>query len=193
MPAEQTTATTPRHPAPDLAASDAEALRDAVLAAPLDAVVPVWRSLPSDVETPISAYLKLRRGGTGFLLESGQQDGRLGRFSFVGANPDAILRSDLDRGTVTTDTGITAYQAPPLDAVRRLAGDVPVWTGGGPLDRRPSLSTWGVGGAGLPGFLGGLVGAFGYDLSRTLERLPREIPDDTAFPAALSCSPSSRV
>lgn len=190
MPAADATAHVPpaRAPhagGPDPASHGAEALRDAVLAAPLDAVVPVWRSLPSDVETPISAYLKLRRGGTGFLLESGQQDGRLGRFSFVGANPDAILRSDLDRGTVTTDTGITAYHAPPLDAVRLLAGNVPVWSGGGPLEARPSLSTWGVGGAGLPGFLGGLVGAFGYDLSRTLERLPREIPDDTAFPAAL--------
>ncbi len=162
-----------------------EALREAVLAAPLSAVVPVWRSLSSDIETPVSAYLKLRRGGTGFLLESGEQDGRLGRFSFVGSGPDALLRGDLDRGTVASEAGITSYRGAPLEAVRSLAGDVPVWRGGGALARRPSSSTWGVGAAGLPGFLGGLVGAFGYDLSRTLERLPLALPDDTAFPAAL--------
>jgi anthranilate synthase component 1 len=162
-----------------------EELREAVLAAPLDTVVPVWRSLSADTETPVSAYLKLRRGGTGFLLESGLQDGRLGRFSFVGSAPDALLRGDLDRGTVATETGITAYRGAPLEAVRGLAGTLPVWRGGGALAPRPRAAAWGVGAADLPGFVGGLVGGFGYDLSRTLERLPRAIPDDTAFPAAL--------
>jgi hypothetical protein len=162
------------------------ALQEAVLAAPLDAVVPVWRSLSSDTETPVSAYLKLRRGGTGFLLESGEHDGRLGRFSFVGSSPDALLRGDLDRGTVATEGGVTAYRGSPIDAVRRLAGEASVWRGGGPLGgAKPDLYSWGVGAVGLPGFLGGLVGAFGYDLSRTLERLPSDIPDDTGFPAAL--------
>jgi anthranilate synthase component I len=162
------------------------ALQEAVLAAPLDAVVPVWRSLLSDTETPVSAYLKLRRGGTGFLLESGERDGRLGRFSFVGSSPDALLRGDLDRGTVATEGGVTAYRGSPMDGVRRLAGEAAVWRGGGPLGvSEPGLRSWGVGAAGLPGFLGGLVGAFGYDLSRTLERLPSDIPDDTGFPAAL--------
>jgi anthranilate synthase component I len=162
------------------------ALQEAVLAAPLDAVVPVWRSLSSDTETPVSAYLKLRRGGTGFLLESGERDGRLGRFSFVGSSPDALLRGDLDRGTVATEGGVTAYRGSPMEGVRRMAGEAAVWRGGGPLgSSEPGLRSWGVGAAGLPGFLGGLVGAFGYDLSRTLERLPLEIPDDTGFPAAL--------
>src|SRR5690606_17198374 len=114
-------------------------------AAPLGAVVPVWRSLPADTETPVSAYLKLRRGGTGFLLESGERDGRLGRYSFIGANPDAVLRADLDRGTVTTEAEVTAYRAAPLDAIRSLAGTAPVWEGGGPI---PGLGGWGVGAAG---------------------------------------------
>lgn len=160
-------------------------LQAAVLAAPMGSVVPVWRSFPSDTETPVSAYLKLRRGGTGFLLESGEHDGRLGRFSFVGANPDAVLRADLEGGTVTTDEGITAYRGTPLEAVRRLAGAAAVWRGGGPLDDRPTPIVWGVGTGGLAGFVGGLVGAFGYDLSRTLERLPMDLPDDTGFPCAI--------
>jgi anthranilate synthase component I len=158
----------------------ADALRRAVLAAPLDAVVPVWLSLSSDTETPVSAYLKLRRGGTGFLLESGERDGRLGRYSFIGTGADAVLRADVDRGTVASESGITAYRASPLDAVRELGGGSAPWTGGGAV-----AGAWGVGSGELPGFAGGLVGAFGYDLSRTLERLPTDLPDDTGFPAAL--------
>ncbi|MFN2431617.1 MAG: anthranilate synthase component I family protein [Gemmatimonadota bacterium] len=145
--------------------------------ASLDAVVPVWRTVPADTETPVSAFLKLRRGGTAFLLESGEQDGRLGRHSFIGVGPDAVLRADLDRGTVTTESGVTAYRASPLDAVRRLAGDAVVW--------RPAPDRGLRGASALPAFVGGLVGAFGYDLTRTLERLPARLPDDTRFPAAL--------
>jgi anthranilate synthase component I len=165
--------------------SVAEALRRVVLTAPLEAVVPVWRSLSSDTETPVSAYLKLRRGGAGFLLESGERDGRLGRYSFIGSSPEAVLRADLDRGTVTTESGVAAYRGSPLAAVRDLAGSARVWSGGGAAGETGPLSSWGAGSAGLPGFVGGLVGAFGYDLSRSLERLPLGLADDTGFPAAL--------
>jgi anthranilate synthase component 1 len=150
---------------------------DSARDAPLDAVVPVWRTVPSDTETPVSAFLKLRRGGTAFLLESGEQDGRLGRYSFIGARPDAVLRADLDRGTVTTEAGVTAYRGPPLAAVRRLAGNASLY--------RVECSTASPEAMALPRFAGGLVGAFGYDLARTLERLPVRLPDDSRFPAAL--------
>jgi anthranilate synthase component I len=163
----------------------AAAMRDAVLEAPLDAVVPVWRMLTADTETPVSAYLKLRRGGTGFLLESGERDGRLGRYSFLGSAPEAVLRADLDRGTVDMEAGITAYRGSPLEAVRNLAGSETVWSGGRMVSADGGPSDRGVGAADLPGFVGGLVGAFGYDLVHTLERLPHRLPDDTAFPAAL--------
>lgn len=147
-------------------------VREMALDAPLDAVVPVWRTESSDTETPVAAFLKLRRGGTACLLESGEQDGRFGRYSFIGVNPDAVLRADLDRGTVTRDGETTAYRAAPIEAVRRLAGSAPLFR-----DARASAE--------LPGFVGGLVGAFGYDLAATLEHLPRNLPDAVAFPAAL--------
>ena len=140
-----------------------------VLEAPLDASIPVWRALPSDTETPISAFLKLRRGGTGFLLESAEQDGSLGRYSFIGVDPDAVLRADLDRGTVETERGITAYEGTPIAALRELVGNAPVhYTS-----------------ADLPGFVGGAVGALGYDLVRAFEELPSLLSDPTPFPAAL--------
>jgi len=142
---------------------------DEVKAAPPGTAVPVWRSLPSDTETPISVFLKLRRGGTGFLLESAEQDGSLGRYSFIGMGPDAVLRADLTRGTVETEKGITAYEGTPLAAIRDLAGSAPLHL---PED-------------GIPGFVGGAVGVLGYDLVRGLERLPDRLPDDERMPAAL--------
>ena len=145
------------------------------LSAPLDAVVPVTCELTADTETPVSAFLKLRRGGTAFLLESGERDGRLGRYSFIGATPEAVLRAALDRGTVTTESEVRAYRGSPLDAVREFAGTATVVRQEPADDGEPPL----------PRFLGGLVGAFGFDLVRSLERLPTVLPDDTGFPAAI--------
>src|ERR1700752_290306 len=54
-------------------------------------LVPIWRELPADLETPVSAYLKLARGRYGFLLESVEGGERLARYSFVGGGPYMIL------------------------------------------------------------------------------------------------------
>src|SRR6266513_3840680 len=53
--------------------------------------IPVRISFLDDCETPVSAFLKLRGGGPCFLLESAEQ-GRLGRYSFLGFSPRAVLR-----------------------------------------------------------------------------------------------------
>ena len=53
--------------------------------------IPVRASFVDDCETPVSAFLKLRDGGPCFLLESAEQ-GRLGRYSFLGFSPRAVLR-----------------------------------------------------------------------------------------------------
>jgi anthranilate synthase component I len=138
-------------------------------AAPAGAWIPVYRAVPADTETPVSVFLKLRSGGTGFLLESAEQDGSLGRFSFVGAMPDAVLRAD-DRGArVTTTAGTTAVATSPLGALRQFVGTAPLHADG----------------MEVPGFLGGVVGALGYDLGRSLENLAARIPDGAAVPVAL--------
>ncbi|MGH2923184.1 MAG: anthranilate synthase component I, partial [Solirubrobacterales bacterium] len=54
-------------------------------------VVPIRARFIADTETPVSAFLKLRGDGPSFLLESAEQ-GRLGRWSFLGVRPRAILR-----------------------------------------------------------------------------------------------------
>src|SRR5512145_895960 len=55
-------------------------------------LVPVTRRLLADIETPLSAYRKLRGRGESFLFESVEGGEHLGRYSFVGCNPRAILR-----------------------------------------------------------------------------------------------------
>src|SRR5258707_7177570 len=72
-------------------------VREILEAAPPDGgqsatLVPVWREIPTDLETPVSAYLKLARGPYGYLLESVEGGERLARFSFVGADPYLVLR-----------------------------------------------------------------------------------------------------
>jgi anthranilate synthase component I len=127
-------------------------------------------TLPADTETPISVFLKLRRGGTGFLLESAEQDGALGRFSFIGVTPDAVLRGGATGGTVTRESGTRAYQGPPERILRELAGgELPAEAEGGDV----------------PALAGGLFGALGFDWGRLQEGLIEEGEEAGPLPLAL--------
>ena len=117
-------------------------------------LVPVRHTFIADCETPVSAYLKLRGDGPSFLLESAEQGQRVGRWSFLGFRPRAVIR--LDRGEHPDPYAAVAEEL----ARYRIA----------PLD-------------GLPPFAGGAVGMFGYDLVRSAEPSVGEPnPDDTAMP-----------
>ena len=75
-------------------------------------VVPVWREVLADLETPVSVFLKLVGAGEGFLLESVEHGERWGRFSFIGADPAAEwLPAEIARDTkgfVLTGTDVIA-------------------------------------------------------------------------------------
>src|SRR5437660_5685857 len=60
-------------------------------------LIPVTRKLLADIETPLSAYRKIRGQGESFLFESVEGGEHLGRYSFVGCNPRAIVRQINDR------------------------------------------------------------------------------------------------
>ena len=64
-------------------------------------VVPVWAEVLADLETPVSAYLKLVGDGDGFLLESVEHGERWSRYSFVGHDPVATL--EMRNGLITPD------------------------------------------------------------------------------------------
>src|SRR5437763_5323931 len=115
-------------------------------------LIPLRQTLIDDVQTPVSAFLKLRDGGTGFLLESADQ-GRVGRYSFIGFRPLKVLRWSL---------------GDPGDPYR-LAADELARFRPAPLPE-------------LPPFSGGAVGVFAYDLVRTVEPLGAPPPDTLGIP-----------
>jgi anthranilate synthase component I len=138
-------------------------------------VVPVRYRFIDDCETPVSAFLKLRGDGPAFLLESAEQ-GRLGRWSFLGFRPRAILRWTAGRlsewgGESAAESGRGAApdrttEAPdPYGAAADYLGRYEM--------AEPDQ---------LPPFAGGAVGFFGYDLVRTVEPLGEPNPDPVGLP-----------
>ncbi len=111
----------------------------------------------ADLETPVSAYLKLRRRGPAFLLESIEGGEHLARYSFLASEPRGHLR--IGRGTATLQRdGKTEELAfsDPLDLIDSLV-------------RVPSIPPV----KGLPRFLGGGVGYLSYECATYFERLPK--------------------
>ncbi len=130
-------------------------------------VIPVRYRFVDDCETPVSAFLKLREAfpGPSFLLESAEQ-GRLGRYSFLGFRPRLELRWS-DGALTRTEAGevVTSPVDDPYGAVAEALGEYTV--------AEPDL---------LPPFAGGAVGFFGYDLVRTVEPLGPPNPDPLGLP-----------
>ena len=85
-------------------------------------IVPVYREVLADLETPVSAYLKLARGPYSFLLESVEGGERLGRYSFIGAEPYLVLKLNAGQAeALEPATGRVEHFAfeDPLHAVMR--------------------------------------------------------------------------
>ena len=139
-------------------------------------LVPVFREILADTETPVSAFLKTARGEHAFLLESVVGGDKWGRYSFLGSEPAAVFTS---RGTTVSlhEHGREPRSfaaADPLEALRELlAGYRPV-----PV-------------AGLPRFFGGAVGYVAYDAVRFFERLPATLPDPLGLPELYFIVPAS--
>jgi anthranilate synthase component I len=115
-------------------------------------LIPLRETFIDDCETPVSAFLKLREQGPAFLLESADQ-GRVGRYSFIGFRPRKVLRWSLGEPGdpfLLAATELSRFRPAPL------------------LD--------------LPPFAGGAVGVFAYDLVRTVESLAAPGPDPIGVP-----------
>jgi anthranilate synthase component 1 len=146
-------------------------------AIPCPALVPVWRELPADLETPVSAYLKLAHARYGFLLESVEGGECLARYSFVGADPYMVLRV---RDGIAERRWLAGERA---GVVERERCSDPLECVRAELERRPRLAV-----PGLPRFSGGAVGYLSYEAAARLEPtvpIPDEHPLD--LPDAVIC------
>ena len=130
-------------------------------------LIPVWREVLADMETPVSAYRKIAGDRpNSFLLESVEGGERLARYSFLGSDPFLIFRSKGDTATITegerTETvRLAAGSRDPLHLLQELLARY-VYV--------PSPE--------LPPFVGGAVGMIGYDTVRFFEKLPMLAADD---------------
>ena len=134
-------------------------------------VVPVWTELLADLETPVSAYLKLVGDGDGFLLESVEHGERWSRFSFVGHDPVATLEL---RDGVITKTRSAPQRRHPATTRACSPRSTPILA----AYRAPIMPD-------LPPLQGGVMGYLGYDVVREVEHLPDVPHDDRGMPDAV--------
>ena len=140
-------------------------------------LIPVYREILSDFETPLSAYRKIRSDGEAFLCESVEGGEHLSRYSFVGCNPRGIIRQDGDQVKVVEEGKATATYT-----VSREPGEYHVRDGlevvEKVLGRYQAVDL-----PGLPRFTGGAMGFVGYEFIHDVEPVvPRPPKDELGTP-----------
>ena len=140
----------------------------------------VWTSLVADLETPVSAFLKLGGGkAPSFLLESVEGGAVRGRYSIIGLDPDLIWRTssgkvEINRNARSKPHAFEAYSQPPLQALRALVSE-----------SRIALPD------SLPPMAAGVFGYLGYDMVRLMEELgPPPKADPIGIPDAVLVRPT---
>src|SRR5919108_5810967 len=126
-------------------------------------IVPVIREVVTDADTPVAAFAKIARPPFAFLLESLVGGERWARYTFLGTEPREAWRyrgSKVERWTPASGWGLAGETQDPIGHL---------------ADRMRSLPAAQV--PGLPRFTGGAVGFLGYDIVRSIERLPQAPPD----------------
>jgi anthranilate synthase component 1 len=137
-------------------------------------------TLVADLETPVSAFLKLSSGREGdlFLLESVEGGATRGRYSMIGLDPDVIFRvrngqAEINRAVRHDRDAFVPCPQKPLDALRALLDESAI----------PAVT-------GLPPMAAGVFGYLGYDMVREMERLAPAKPDPIGTPDALLVRPT---
>jgi anthranilate synthase component 1 len=142
----------------------------------------VWTRLVADLETPVSAMLKISAGRSDcFLLESVEGGATRGRYSIIGIEPDLVFRAFGTRAEINNDpktdrNHYTPMAEPTLDALRRVI-----------RESRVKLAP------GLPPMAAGVFGYLGYDMVRLMEKLPDPNPDPLGLPDAILFRPTTIV
>ena len=119
-------------------------------------LVPIYREILADLDTPVSAFLKVHQGGHGFLLESVQGSERIARYSFIGTEPYRVF---------------STREGDATDPLKLIAEE---------LNQYKPVSV-----SDLPHFCGGAVGYLGYEAVRRFEELPSPTADPLGLPDSL--------
>ncbi|MBU4376910.1 MAG: anthranilate synthase component I [Candidatus Omnitrophica bacterium] len=130
-------------------------------------LIPVYKEIEADLETPVSSFLKIDEGDYSYLLESIEGEENIARFSFLGANPSLVFKSKGRRIEITENKRTKRFvtSRDPLSEIKKIMKQFKF-----------------VKVDGLPRFSGGLVGYLGYDMIRFFEEIPDENPDDLKVP-----------
>jgi len=128
-------------------------------------LIPIYKEISADLDTPVSALLKIEKGKYTFLLESVEGQEKIARYSFLGSNPSLIFKSKgRNIQLLYPHTGKTlrfVTKLDPLAEIKKIMKDF----------KAAHIK-------GLPRFYGGFVGYIGYDMVRFFERLPDKNPDE---------------
>jgi anthranilate synthase component 1 len=145
-------------------------------------LIPVTRRLLADIETPLSAYRKIRGAGESFLFESVEGGEHIGRYSFVGCNPRALIRQTgncveiIENGKTVETFQIDGRAGSPLPAAAHVKDGLEVV-------ERVMKKYRAVAVPGLPRFTGGAVGFIGYEFIHDVESVvPRPPKDELGTP-----------
>jgi anthranilate synthase component 1 len=130
--------------------------------------IPLYTYFLSDFETPVSSFLKIAKGSYNFLLESAEQEEKVGRYSFIGSYPEIIIKAkngkveiiDYNKGEKKEIKMI-----PALKVIEEM------------LENYNTLKI-----KNLPSFTGGFVGFISYDYIRQIEKIPDFTEDKLLFP-----------
>jgi anthranilate synthase component I len=138
----------------------------------------VWTTLVADLETPVSAFLKIAGGRPmSFLFESVEGGAVRGRYSIIGLEPDLIWRTRAARAEINrapqAGCAFSDCPEPPLAALRALIAE-----------SRIALPD------NLPPMAAGIFGYLGYDMVRLMEELPAARPDPIGIPDAILVRPT---
>jgi anthranilate synthase component 1 len=131
-------------------------------------LVPVYRTVTADLETPVSAFLRIAaEEPEAFLLESVEGGEHVGRYTFIGIQPYKKMVARAQRITVQEGRRTRSFTGDIFEELKRaLSGHTPA--------RLP----------GLPPFTAGAVGFFAYDVVRQIEKLPSTAKDELGVPDA---------
>ncbi len=138
-------------------------------------LIPLYREILADFETPVSAFAKIDHGPSAYLLESVEGGENWARYSFLGSGSPAVVRAEGGKVTVTKASGARTVSMP--RAMGRPSGESPFDCLQSLMARYRPVTV-----PNLPRFIGGAVGYLAYDIVRDFEAITERRKDALATP-----------